>query len=197
MPIPYHDADELNDLGIAGYLKIQPAEDATGYLAALFLINARGEPIEFTYNRIETPHTFLWRQVDIRRHATRKLTASLLSLCPKMPRLILCLAEEVGSELFCQDIQLSVPVCRIAPAIKALPYSATEIQDSIEAEGPMNLFWYPEKPSDDSIELKLLLTLSTKGLLTEPFERALIALKEVYSGEGTYNECRCGLVGRT
>lgn len=185
MPIPYRDADELNNLGIAGYLKIQPIEDKSGYRAALFLINARGEPMEFTYNSIETPHTFLWREVDIRRHAIRKITASLLSLCPKIPRLILCLAEEVGSDLFCQDIQLSVPVCRIAPAIKALPYSAAEIQDRIEAEGPMNLFWYPERPPDESIESKLLHALLTKGLLTEPFERALIGLKEVYSDKGT------------
>ena len=185
MPIPYHDTDELNDLGIAGYLKIQSVQDESGYLAALFMINARGEPIEFTYNRIVTPHTFLWRQADIHRHAIRKLTASLLSLCPKTPRLILCLAEEVGSELFCQDIQLSVPVCRIAPVIKALPYSVTESQERIEAEGPMNLFWYPGRPPDDSIELKLLHELSTKGLLTEPFERALIGLREVYSDKGT------------
>lgn len=184
MPIPYHDADELNDLGIAGYLKIQHTQDSSGYLAALFLINARGEPIEFTYNRIETPHTFLWRQADIRRHAIKKITTSLLSLCPKVPRLIFCLAEEVNSEIFCQDIQLSVPVCRIAPAIKALPYSANEIQDRIEAEEPMNLFWYPERPSDGSTELSLLQTLSAKGMLTEPFERALIGLKEVYPDKG-------------
>ncbi len=184
MSIPYHDADELSDLGIAGYLKIQPTQNSSGYLAALFLINARGEPIEFTYNRIETPHTFLWRQADIRRHAIKKITTSLLSLCPKVPRLILCLAEEVSSEIFCQDIQLSVPVCRVVPAIKALPYSATEIQDRIEAEEPMNLFWYPEMPSDGSTELILLQTLSEKGLLIEPFERALIGLKEVYPDEG-------------
>jgi len=184
MPIPYRDADELNDYGIAGYLTIQPAQEGSGYLAALFLINARGEPIEFTYNRIETPHTFLWRQADIRRHAVKKLTTSLFSLCPKIPRLMLCRAEEVGSELFCQDIQLSIPVCRIAPAIKAFPYSATEIQDRIEAEEPLNLFWYPGKPPEDSIELKLLHELLERGLLTEPFERALIGLREVYPDKG-------------
>lgn len=66
MPIPYRDADELDDYGIAGYLTVQPAQEGSGYLAALLLINARGEPIEFTYNRIKTPHTFLWRQADIR-----------------------------------------------------------------------------------------------------------------------------------
>lgn len=184
MPIPYRDADELSDLGIAGYLKIEPVQEGSGYLAALFLINARGEPLEFTYNRIETPHTFLWRQADIRRHATRKLTASILSLCPKAPRLILCLAEEIGSELFTQDIQVSVPVCRIAPAIKAISYSSIEIQDKIETENPANLFWYPGKPQDDSIEVKLLHELTNRGLLTEPFERALIGLREVYSDKG-------------
>jgi len=180
MPIPYRDADELNDLGIAGYLKIRPVQEGSGYQAALFLINARGEPIEFTYNCIETPHTFLWRQTDIRRHAAKKLTTALLSLCPIIPRLMFCRAEEVGSELFCQDIQLSIPVCRIAPAIKAFPYSSTEIQDRIEAEEPLNLFWYPEKPSEESIELRLLHELLRRGLLTEPFERALIGLQELY-----------------
>ncbi len=180
MPIPYRDADELEELGTAGYLKIEPLAAGSGFLGALFLINARGEPIEFTYNRIETPHTFLWRQDDIRRHAARKLTASLLSLCPRTPRLILCLAEEVGSELFCQDILVSIPVCRIAPAIKAVSYSGVEIQDTVGSSEPMNLFWYPHKPPEDSIESKLLSQLITRGLLTEPFSRASVGLKEVY-----------------
>lgn len=180
MPIPYRDADELNEYGMAGYLTICKSREESGYLAALFLINARGEPLEFTYSRIETPHTFLWRQADIRRQAIKNITRSLLSLCPIIPRLLLCRAEEVGSELFCQDIQLSIPVCRIAPAIKALPYSATEIQDRIEAEELLNLFWYPGRPPEGSIEMKLLHELLRRGLLTEPFERALIGLRELY-----------------
>ena len=180
MPIPYRDADDLDELGTAGYLKIEPLSATLGYLGALFLINARGEPIEFTYNRIETPHTFLWRQADIRRHAARKVTISLFSLCPKTPRLILCLAEEVGSELFCQDIQVPMPVCRLAPAIKAMPYSGSEIQETVQASEPMNLFWFPGKPQDDSIELRLLQQLTSRGLLLEPFERATTGLREVY-----------------
>ncbi len=180
MPIPYRDADDLNELGTAGYLKIEPSSAGSGYLGALFLINARGEPIEFAYNRIETPHTFLWRQADIRRHAERKLTVSLLLVCPRTPRILLCLAEEVGSELFCQDIQLSIPVCRVAPAIKATTFSGKETQDVADASEPMNLFWYPGKPQDDSVELRLLHELTSRGLLVEPFDRAAIGLKEVY-----------------
>ena len=180
MPIPYRDADDLNELGTAGYLKIEPSSAGSGYLGALFLINARGEPIEFTYNRIETPHTFLWRQADIRQHAERKLTASLLLVCPRTPRILLCLAEEVGSELFCQDIQLSIPVCRIAPAIKATAYSAEETVQVAETSEPMHLFWFPSRPQDDTIELRLLHELTARGLLLEPFERASVGLGEVY-----------------
>ena len=180
MPIPFRDSDDLNELGTAGYLKIEPSSAGFGYLGALFLINARGEPIEFTYNRIETPHTFLWRQTDIRRHAARKLTTSLFSLCPKTPRLILCLAEEVGSELFCQDIQLSIPVCRIAPAIRAASFSGQETQEVTDASEAMNLFWFPGNPQHDSSERLLLNKLTSRGLLVEPFDRAAIGLKEVY-----------------
>lgn len=183
MPIPFRDADDLIDLGTAGYLKIEPLSNKTGYQGALFLINARGEPIEFTYNRIETPHTFLWRQEDIHRNAARKLTTSLLTLCPKIPRLLLCLAEEVGSELFCQDIQVSVPVCRIAPAIKSTSFSGSEVKDNVQASEPLNLFWFPGKPQDDAIELKLLQELLSWSLIIEPFERASIGLREVYSGQ--------------
>ena len=180
MPIPYRDADDLNELGAAGYLKIEPSSGGPGYLGALFLINARGEPVEFTYNRIETPHTFLWRQDDIRRHAERKLTTSLLAICPRTPRILLCLAEEVGSALFCQDIQLSIPVCRIAPAMKTTAFSGQETQEVTEASEPMNLFWFPGSPKDDSIERRLFRELTSRGLLVEPFERGSVGLREVY-----------------
>jgi len=183
VPIPYRDADDLNELGAAGYLKIEPSSAGSGYLGALFLINARGEPIEFTYSRIETVHTFLWRQADIRRHAERKLTASLLMVCPRTPRILLCLAEEVGSELFCQDIQLSIPVCRIAPAMRATACSGQESQEATEASEPMHLFWFPGRPQHDSIERRLLQELISRGLLVEPFDRAAIGLKEVYQAK--------------
>ena len=184
MPIPHRDADDLNELGAAGYLKIEPTSIGAGYLGALLLINARGEPIEFAYNRIETPHTFLWREADVKRHAERKLTASLLEICSRTPRILLCLAEEVGSDLFCQDIQLSIPVCRIAPAMRPTPFSGQETQEATETSEPMHLFWFPGRPQHDSIERRLLYELTSRGLLVEPFERAAIGLREVYRTKG-------------
>ena len=185
MPIPYRDADDLDELGAVGYLKIEPVTDGSGYLGALFLLNARGEPLEFTYNRIDTPNTFLWRKEDLRRHAARKLTASLFSLCPRTPRLLLCLAEEVGSELFTQEIQVSIPVCRLATGREALSAVDSETKDIVQAAEPVHAFWLPDKPGEGSIELRLLQLVAGRGLLLEPFERASIGLREVYRGQGS------------
>jgi hypothetical protein len=184
MPIPYRDADDLDELGAVGYLKIEPLVDSAGYLGALFLLNARGEPLEFTYNRIDTPQTFLWRQTDLQRHAARKLTASLFSLCPRTPRLLLCLAKEVGSELFTQDIQVSIPVCRLAPERDALSAGDGESTDVMPVDDPVHVFWFPGKPAEDSIESRLVQLIASRGLLLEPFERASIGLREVYRKQG-------------
>jgi hypothetical protein len=180
MPIPYRDADDLDELGAVGYLKIEPVTDGSGYLGALFLLNARGEPLEFTYNRIDTPNTFLWRSEDLRRHAARKLTASLFSLCPRTPRLLLCLAKEVGRELFSQDIQVSIPVCRLAGDRKAVSALDGETSDVMQDTEPVYAFWFPGKPAEESVESRLLQLIATRGLLLEPFERASIGLREVY-----------------
>lgn len=187
MPIPYRDAGDLDELGTAGYLKIDPV-GAAGYLGALFLISPRGEPVEFTYNRIDTPHLFLWRPDDIRRHAVRQLATSIFDLCPRQPRLLLCLAGDVGSELFRHDLELSVPVCRLAPAIAPAIAPATpnddvddvDGMDVVQASEPLNLFWIPGRPPDESPEARLLRELTTRGLLLEPFERASAGLREVY-----------------
>ena len=182
MPIPFRDATELDELGAAAYLTID--EHPAGYMGAFFLVNARGEPLEFTYTRIETPHTFLWRQEDIRRHAARKITSALLSLCPLVPRLILCRAEEIGSELFCQDIQLSIPVCRVAPKLAVVPYTGQEARDESDTEEPpLHIFWFPDRPPEESPEQKLFRHLDSHRLLVEPFQRAAVGLSEVYKAD--------------
>src|SRR3954462_8717249 len=97
MPVPFRDADEFEELGAAGFLKIEQGSSPSAFLAALFLVSARGEPLEFAYNRIETPNTVLWRPSDLRRYVERRLTASLLQLCSPVPGLLLSLAAQVGT----------------------------------------------------------------------------------------------------
>jgi hypothetical protein len=178
MPVPFHDDKELEELGIAAYLRIKV--DTSGYRGALFLINGRGEPMEFTYTHIEIPSTFLWRKADILRRATRQITASLLSKCSQTPKLIFCLAEEIESELFCQDIAVSIPVCRIAPVTSSISFTSNEFREETNTSEPKQLFWFPVRPTEDSIEYRLYQRLMSSGLLSEPFERAEIGLREVY-----------------
>lgn len=145
------------------------------------MVNARGEPLEFTYTRIDTPSTFLWRQNDVERHAVRKLTASLLSLCPRVPRVIFCLAEEVAAELFCEDIRVSIPVCRLASQTVAVAFCDRESKGTANAPEPLRLFWFPGPPPPDSPEGRLFDRIVCTGLLLEPFERASAGLAEVFS----------------
>lgn len=185
MPISFRDDDDIEELGQAGYLKVEAGGDGQ-FLGALFLINARGEPVEFTYSKVETPSTFLWRQQDIRKHAVRTLVTSLLSACPRVPRYLVCLADEVKSELFCEDLQMSIPVCRIASALEATPHSERESAEMALPDGQHG-FWFPQQPTEDSVEHRLFARLANAELLLEPFVRASIGLKEVYRSDGEPN----------
>jgi hypothetical protein len=133
VPIPFRDQDERDEWGTAAYLRLAPDPDRPGYRGALFQINARGEPVEFTYNRVETPNSFLWRPADVRRAALRRLTASLLAACPQVPRLLLALAAETPSELFCQDVQVAVPVARVTVGLETAGYSTLEAPETLES----------------------------------------------------------------
>jgi hypothetical protein len=185
MPIPFRDQDDVEELGVAAYLRLEADADRPGYRGALFQINARGEPVEFTYNRVGTPSSFLWRPGDLRRSALKKLTASLLATCSRAPRLILGLAAQTPSELFSQDIRVAVPVARLAIAAERTGFSTLETHETLETdaegeEAPVHLLWFPTPPAANSPERRLLQELHRRGLLHEPFERAGVGLHEVY-----------------
>jgi hypothetical protein len=183
VPIPFQDPADVETLGAAGFLKLLPSVSTTGYCGALFLINARGEPLEFAYNRVEIPNTFLWRKADLRRHAERRLITSLFSVCGRTPRLLLCLAQEVDGELFSQEVRVSLPVGRISPALQTTAQADIEEAGTAEAPEPLHLFWFPQAPAEGSEERRLLEHLRSHGLLLEPFERAIIGLREVFGSE--------------
>jgi hypothetical protein len=178
MPIPFQDQEDLDGLGTAAFLLLEPSTEPVGYRGALFQINARGEPVEFTENWVETPNTFLWRPADMRRAALRRLIASLFTLCPRVPRLIFCLAAQTPPELLTQDITTTVPMARIARASEMpIPVEVSEPTDDQEAP---HLFWYPAPPADDTPERALVQALIRRGLLLEPFARASSGLDELF-----------------
>jgi hypothetical protein len=129
----------------------------------------------------------------VRRAATKKLTATLLATCSSVPRVILCRADEIASDLFCLDIRVAVPVCRIATALQTTGFSSLESPEVLHRAGDdperaeLNLFWFPELAGDEAPARRLVRDLHARGLLLEPFERAAQGIREVFGegGEGT------------
>lgn len=181
MPIAFHDAADVGHLGSAGFLKVVAGQAGAVRLGALLVLNARGEPLEFAYNRVELPQAFLWRPADLRRHAERRLIASLLTICTHSPTLLLVLADEVSSALFGLDLHVTVPVARIGQpgdTPRRVDRATGEVLDECP---PTHVSWYPNPPLEGSPERRLFDHLSARGLLLEPFDRATLGLSEVYA----------------
>lgn len=178
MPIPYKVSSEITELGTAGFIKVE--EKSGFYRGALFLIDCRGEPVEFTYTDIRIPNTFLWNKNEIARGATRRIITSLFGLCPQVPRLILCLGTEITAKTFCEDIETSIPVCRVVESGKeCCPHEREKIL--VDPQNPqLRLVWCPEIPIPGTAGNKLFYRLSNSGLLVEPFQRITRGLIEVY-----------------
>ncbi|MHB1242580.1 MAG: hypothetical protein ACYC1P_04150 [Gaiellaceae bacterium] len=192
MPVAFRDVADVDGLGSAAFLRIVPAADGDAFLGALFLVNGRGEPVEFTYNRLEIVQRFLWRADDLRRHAARRLTASLFEVCPRIPAVILCLAEEAPAELFSEDIGVELPTVRLAEQSAVIGQSALESRELVEGSLPLQIFWNGSIPGEGETARTLVDHLAERGLLLEPFDRALVGLHEVY---GTAKDAD-GLVDR-
>jgi hypothetical protein len=182
MPIPFSDiGNDDDELGSAAFLKIERSPDNGCCLGALFVVSARGEPLEFGYNRVRIPEPYLWREADLRRHTQRRLTTSLLSVCSHLPRLLVCLASEVSPELFEQDLHMELLVARVDDTSGLSRRVDVETGEVLEdQDAPAHVAWQPTPPPDGSVERRLFEYLAGHGLLLEPFERAAVGLLEVY-----------------
>ncbi|MBI4538985.1 MAG: hypothetical protein HY704_05675 [Gemmatimonadetes bacterium] len=179
MPIPFRDAEEIDTLGSAAFLRFISLNAEQSWCGALFLVNARSEPLEFTYNRIEIPHRFLWRKRDLLQHAVRRIATSLFEICPRVPAVLLCRGEEVEPELFTQEISVGVPVARVAIEEKLIGQGPGEEQETVETDR-IQLFWVGGIPPDDTNARRLVARFAARGMLLEPFDRAAAGLHEVY-----------------
>jgi hypothetical protein len=186
VPIPFHEVGDIEELGSAGFLKLEPLVGhnrlTIGTLAGLLVINARGEPLEFAFNRVELRHPVLWGERVARCHLQRRLVASLLSVCSYDPRLLVCLDDEIDADLFGRELRIEVAIARlgaILPAKRVVDHTTGEVLD--ESSPVIPVTWATAQPSDDSAEHRLFERLGAHGLLLEPFERASLGLREVYS----------------
>ena len=80
--------------------------------------------------------------------------------------------------MFTEDLEIGVPLCRVITAETAVQAASEEeerLSDSVD------LFWVNGQPLPESPARSLIDALNGRHLLTEPFERALIGIQEVFS----------------
>lgn len=145
---------------------------------ALFLVNSRGEPMDFSFARVDIHASFLWRPGEAHRQAVTALCRTLFVAATHAPHLMVGLAEEVPAAVFTDDLEVAVPLCRVAGPT-ALAYASTESLE--ELPGAQHVFWVGRPPDAESDARSLLNALIARQGLVEPFERAALGLKEAYA----------------
>ncbi len=178
MPVPFRDLASDEGLGLAGYLCFADEPDGKGLRGALFLVGARGEPVDFSFTRVDLPTAFLWRPAQARQQSIAGLVKALFVACPKEPAILLSLAADVSPRTFTEDIQVLIPICRIAND-ESRPLATSESLELLD--GAIHLFWVGEPPAPDSAARRLLDALHGRNLLTEPFDRAALGITEAYT----------------
>lgn len=183
MSVPFKDAAELDAGGTAAFLCLVSGHGAQRRGAALFQVNARGAPVEFTYNRLDLPSGALWRPEQLEREAAKALARSLFEAARRTPLVLLCLADEIDAALFADDLEVQIPVCRVAVQADGEPFGqAGSVERVVSGDTTAHLFWRPALPSSESPPRRLVATLTSRGLLLEPFERARAGFDEAFSG---------------
>ena len=177
MAIPFRDRSDEEPAGLVGYLRFVDESNGKGIRGALFCINVRGEPVDFSFSRVDIPASFLWRAGDARRHAVAALGKVLFTACSQEPILLLARAEETPARVFTEDLEVQVILGRVAGG-PDMVHAVNEIPETLGEE--VHVFWVGEQPVADSPARRLLQALQMRSLLVEPFERAAVGLEEAF-----------------
>lgn len=179
LAIPFRDSASSVAPGSVAFLKFE-AEARGGIQGALFVTNGIGEPLEFTFARVDIRASVLWRPGDARRSAVAQLVRVLFPALSIRPDCLLMLASEVPPRLFLDDIHLELPACRLGG--KASVHAVDEVVERID--DVKQVFWIGPSPAPHARARTLMESLAGHDLLTEPFERASLGLREAFGDAG-------------
>ncbi len=165
-----------------GYVRFVEEEDTAGIRGALFLTSGNGDPLEFSFTRVDVHDSVLWRAGDTRRQAISSLVKALFEATKLNPVVVLGLAEEIPLQVFVEDIQSQTPVCLFINSID-LSQEGGIGSEAMSTTQPAVITWVTEEPPRDSEPFRVVDALIGKQALPELFERAALGLIEAY-GDG-------------
>lgn len=168
MPVPYRRPAPTTVQSSIGYVKVIRTDGAKALLGALLLLDSRGRPLEFVYNRLETPGGFLWPQEQVNAAGITALCHSLFDATTRAPELLLA-ESDLGSRAFCADL--------LAPTV---PFG---LLGGPSDDGSVDWVWVNSAPTAGMTAYGLVEELRVRAGLLEPFARAVQGLREVYPGE--------------
>jgi hypothetical protein len=178
LPIPFRDLGEDEPSGVAGFLRFIDEPDGRGIRGALFIMSARGEPIEFAFTRIDVRSGVLWRPGHARSRAVSVLTKALFESSCNQTDVVLTLAEETPPAVFSENIRPEIPLCRVASQDSVAVAPSETAQPLSES---LMLYWISGLPPADSVTARTVELLEQRQLLIEPFERAALGIQEAFN----------------
>ena len=178
MPVPFQDiASGIAPVRIA-YLRFVEEAEGRGIRGCMFVISQRGDPLEFCFTRVDLPSGSLWSHGLAVRRAVAELAKALFQAVRLQPDAVFCLSSETPQEVFSEDIDAQVPVCRVSSGANGdLPESVSDLRRGKS----ISLCWQNELDSGDSRAGPVNQYLESRARLLEPFERAGLGLEEAFS----------------
>ena len=164
--------------GVAAYLRFIDEPGGRGIRGALFIMSTRGEPLEFTFTRIDSPASVLWRAGQARSQAVSRLVKALFESTARRPDVVLALANEAPPTVFADDIAVEAPLCRVA-AEDSTPMASAETAQRIS--DTITLYWVNGLPKPGESPANTVELLVRNQMLVEPFDRAGRGIEEAFA----------------
>ena len=116
MPIPFEDLSKPDSAGSVAWLRFIDEEEDTGIRAALFETTNRGDPLGFSFSRIDQRDHSVAQANGMmsRQSALLFLAKSLFRSATGSPSLILGLAHEIPLSVVTGALQVGLPFCRVS-----------------------------------------------------------------------------------
>lgn len=182
MTVAFRHSAELEAGGTAAYLRLVPGPAKGKHAAGLLQLNARGEPVEFTYSQVDEPESCLWDPRQLALHLQVELCKALFQRAIRSPLLLLYLGAEVPEHLFNAELELTIPAGQVM--VDDGGFTEPPKQGEMDPVDP-HLSWHPSPPPAGSAAGNLLAALRQRHLLREPFDRIPSGLSHIWSGHST------------